>query len=74
MSKERLSRAEDMASVRMREALKALTEEDLRFFPKTDSMLEQAEAPWNRESKGRASVERRFALLSDWDSAHSGTL
>ena len=74
MSKKRTSRPEETTPARVKEALKELTEEDLRFFPKTDSMLDQAEVPWNRESKGRATAERSFHLLGDWDSAHSGTL
>ena len=61
-----------LSKARVKKALKALSAEELRFFPKTDSMSETSETPWvsqREQGQGKAKLACR-----DGDPAHSGIL
>ena len=74
MSKTKTVRPVDSLSVRMKEARKALTDEELRFFPKTDPMLNQPEAPWGKQSTRNAKSTGRVVALPNGDSERWGVL
>ena len=66
----------DQGPDRVARALRSLTEQELQFFPKTDSMLDQPEESWIKFGDERAQSDRagHVSRRSDADSAHSGVL
>lgn len=63
MSAEKVTAREDRLSTRLQKARLALTEEELQFFPKTNSMPDQPRSQW-------APSERPVAALADLSQDH----
>ena len=60
MSVEKAKTREERPPTRLQKARLALTEEELRFFPKTNSMPDQPRSQWT-------SSERSIAALAELD-------
>ena len=76
MSKKKKQRTLARPSARLRakidKALRALGPDELRFFPKTDSMAESADTPW--VSQREAKEIKSKSACCDGQPAHSGSL
>ena len=60
------------SKARIKKALQALSAEELRFFPKTDSMSESSDTPWVSQREQRE--EKTKISCRDGNPAHLGIL
>ena len=74
MSKSKIVGPVDSLSDRARAAREALTDEELRFFPKTDLMLDQPEAPWGKQITRNAESTGKVVAQPNSDSERCGVL